>query len=251
MDNTHRFTGRVEYYDRYRMRFPQAVLEVVRERCGLLPEDIVADIGAGTGMLAELFLQAGNAVIAVEPNAEMRAACERLIDCFSQLTVVDAAAEATGLTSSSVSLVSVGRAFHWFNQDRAIAEFTRILKPGGWVVLVSNRRAAEGSEQMRAYEQVLRDYGNDYDGTHEKSRRTATLDRFEGEHFRVILPGTQELTLEELVGQTQSYSVTPAPGDATFEAMQLGLVGFFSQWSKRGVIEMDTACEVAGWRPHP
>ncbi len=246
--NAERFTGRVEVYERFRMRYPQCVQQLIYERCGLTADQVVADIGAGTGMLAELFLEAGNPVIAVEPNADMRAACERLLPRFAKLKVVNAAAETTGLPAASVALVTVGRAFHWFDQPRAIAEFMRILEPGGWVVLVSNRRAAEGSEQMREYEQTLRDYGNDYDGAHERSRRTATLDALEGEHFRVVLPGEQRLTFEELAGQTESYSVAPKAGDANYEAMQDALRTFFKKWSVDGLITMDTACEVAGWR---
>ena len=70
------------------------------ERCGLTREHLVADIGAGTGMLAELFLEHGNAVVAVEPNDGMRAACERLTSAWPGLTVRKATAEETGLEGS-------------------------------------------------------------------------------------------------------------------------------------------------------
>ena len=249
MEAAERFTGRVEVYERYRMRFPAAVLDVLRERCGLSPAKLVADVGAGTGMLSELFLAAGNCVIAVEPNAEMRAACERLCATYAGLRVVDAAAEATGLDDASVDLVSVGRAFHWFDQARATAEFRRILKPGGWVVLVSNRRAQDGSDMLREYEDLLRTYGNDYAALHRESRSSEGLRRFGGEDFRVRIAGEQKLTLEEFRGQTQSYSVVPKPGDAGFGAMQTALKEFFARWSAEGLLTLDTECEVVGWRP--
>src|SRR5580692_9769748 len=110
--HTERFTGRVADYERYRLRYPVEVLGTLRERCGLVREHLVADIGAGTGMLAELFLENGNAVIAVEPNDDMRAACERLAGLWPGLTVKKAAAEATGLKDASVDFIAVGRAFH-------------------------------------------------------------------------------------------------------------------------------------------
>src|SRR5580704_14311735 len=117
--HTERFTGRVADYERYRLRYPVEVLGTLRERCGLKREHLVADIGAGTGMLAELFLEHGNAVIAVEPNDDMRGACEKLASAWPGLTVMNGTAEATGLGESSVDLVAVGRAVHWFDQEQA------------------------------------------------------------------------------------------------------------------------------------
>jgi ubiquinone/menaquinone biosynthesis C-methylase UbiE len=125
--NTERFTGRVADYERYRMRYPSdAIYPILWEWCGLSPEYRIADIGAGTGMLAEVFLQNGNEVIAVEPNAEMRAACAKLSEQWPRLSVINATAEETGLEDASVDLVSVGRAFHWFDRSRALAEFRRV-----------------------------------------------------------------------------------------------------------------------------
>ena len=143
MDNTNRFTGRAEDYDRYRQRYPtEEILTRLREWCGLTPQWLVADIGAGTGMVAEVFLANGNRVLAVEPNADMRDQMRVNLRCSlgqpaPQLEIIDATAEATTLPEASVDLVAVGRAFHWFDRDRALAEFRRILKPEGWVTLVA------------------------------------------------------------------------------------------------------------------
>jgi ubiquinone/menaquinone biosynthesis C-methylase UbiE len=111
-DNTNRFTGRAEDYDRYRQRYPTGeVLSRLREWCGLTPEWIVADIGAGTGMLAEVFLENGNRVLAVEPNQDMRdqmraSVEQQLGKPTQQLEIVDAMAEDTKLPAASVDLVA-------------------------------------------------------------------------------------------------------------------------------------------------
>jgi ubiquinone/menaquinone biosynthesis C-methylase UbiE len=114
--HTERFTGRVEDYERYRLCYPVTVIETLVARCGLQREHLVADVGAGTGMLAELFLEYGNAVVAVEPNDDMRSACERLASLWPGLTVRKATAEITGLKDASVDFVVVGRAFHCFGE---------------------------------------------------------------------------------------------------------------------------------------
>ncbi|MBW8748400.1 MAG: class I SAM-dependent methyltransferase [Acidobacteria bacterium] len=138
MCHTERFTGRASAYQQYRLGYPAAeVTHTLREWTGLRSADTVADIGAGTGMLTELFLNNGNPTIAIEPNAEMQAACAAQYGGHSNLTLVDATAEATTLSDHSVDLIAAGRAFHWFDHARALPEFQRILKSGGWVALVS------------------------------------------------------------------------------------------------------------------
>jgi ubiquinone/menaquinone biosynthesis C-methylase UbiE len=250
--NAQRFTGRVADYERYRLRYPHEVLDVLRERCGLRSEDVVADIGAGTGMLAELFLSNGNPAIAIEPNAEMRAACQRLLGHHARLTLVDAAAEATGLEDASVDLVAVGRAFHWFDRDRALAEFKRILKPGGWVVVVSSRRDREASDQGKDFERLLIEHGTDYHAVRGGYRSFETLRPYgDAGHFQAEFRGEESQTLEEFLGQTQSLSVTPLPGHAKYDGMQQALREFFAKWSVDGVRRMETVCTVVGWRTPP
>jgi SAM-dependent methyltransferase len=231
------------------MRYPREVLAVLREHCGLRAEQVVADVGAGTGMLAELFLDAGNRVVAIEPNAEMRMACARLGERYAGLRVVDAAAEETGLGDASIDLVSVGRAFHWFDREKALAEFARILRPGGWVVLVANRRARDGSAAAVEYEQILMEHGTDYAEVRGGYRSFVGLRPYgDAGSFEVQLPGEQRLSLEEFLGQTQSLSIAPMPGDAKYEGMQKSLRDYFAKWSEDEALLLQTVCEVVGWR---
>ncbi|WP_035352211.1 class I SAM-dependent methyltransferase [Edaphobacter aggregans] len=252
-DHTERFSGRVADYERYRSRYPAQVIDVLVERCGLTLEHLVADIGAGTGMLAELFLQHGNAVVAVEPNDEMRAACERLAAAWPGLTVKEGTAEQTGLENASVDFITVGRAFHWFDLERTRPEFQRILKPGGWVVLVNNSRVRDDSPISQDYEAVLREHGIDYAANRERYEIAPKVDAFfvSGELFRREISGEQRLTLEELVGLTQSYSVTPSPDHPKYEGMQKALQEFFAQRQKDEVVTIRTLCRIACGRFAP
>jgi SAM-dependent methyltransferase len=245
MKHTDRFTGRVELYERYRLRYPPKVIEILTDHCGLQREHLVADIGAGTGMLAELFLENGNAVVAIEPNDDMRAACEQLATAWPGLTVKKATAENTVLTDASVDFVSVGRAWHWFDQERAVREFRRILRPGGWVVLASNRRSQDGSAKAEAYEKILMKFG-DYRETHQQIRRMAEVAPLfaEGVVVRREMCGEQLLTLEQFMGQTQSFSATPRPGDEGHAEMQVALEDFFARFERDGLLRTATICSV-------
>ncbi len=246
MEHAERFTGRAADYEKYRSRYPAAVIEILSTRCGLRREDLVADIGAGTGMLSELFLENGNAVVAIEPNDEMRAVCEQLASAWPGLTVEKATAEATGLEDASVDFVAVGRAWHWFDRERAVAEFRRVLKPHGWVALVSNRRYNDGSEEYAAYEAILTEFSSGRGETERETRRAKEIAPLfgEGAVVREELRGEQMLTLEEFLGQTRSFSVAPLPIDAKYEGMQAALRDFFARFQQDGALRMGTLCSV-------
>ena len=78
-----RFSRRVEYYLQSRPHYPQAILDVLKRECHLTPQALIADIGSGTGMLSALFLANGNRVLGIEPDPEMRAAAEYVLDTDS------------------------------------------------------------------------------------------------------------------------------------------------------------------------
>jgi tRNA A58 N-methylase Trm61 len=48
--------------------FATQILEHLHAWCGLVPAWTIADTGAGTGMLSEIFLENGNRVFTLEPN---------------------------------------------------------------------------------------------------------------------------------------------------------------------------------------
>src|ERR1035441_10658815 len=137
-DPTERFSSRVEDYTRYRPSYPAEAIAFLERQCGLTSQSRVADIGSGTGLLSELFLRFGCEVDGVEPNAEMRAAGERLLAAWPRFHSVNGRAEATTLPDRGARLVSAGQAFHWFSPYAARTEVLPVLKKIGWVALVWN-----------------------------------------------------------------------------------------------------------------
>lgn len=91
-DTFSQYSRTVEYYSRYRPRYPQALLGWLRAECALSSAQVIADIGSGTGQMTELLLRHGNAVYAIEPNADMRQAAERALRAYPRLTSLGAAA---------------------------------------------------------------------------------------------------------------------------------------------------------------
>ncbi len=247
--HTQRFTGKAEAYEQFRQRYPAVeVLAHLREWCGLQPQWTVADVGAGTGMLAEVFLENGNRVLAIEPNEEMRVACERLKDRWPRLEVIGGTAEATGLADASVEMVSAGRAFHWFDTIPALAEFRRVLKPGGWVALVSAGRAHLQTEAALAFERLLVERGTDQTYARSTYRIHDKLEDLFVDLHQAEIPGEQRFDWEALQGFTQSLSVVPQRDAPGFPAFEAGLRRHFDQFAQDGVLTMQTTCWISAGR---
>src|ERR1039458_5398453 len=95
IDPAERFSDRVEDYARYRPGYPRELIETLRTDCGLHEGAAIADMGCGTGNLAVIFLENGNTVFGVEPNAAMRAACRKTMQRFHRFHQIGGRAEAT------------------------------------------------------------------------------------------------------------------------------------------------------------
>ena len=187
-----------------------------------------------------MFLDHGNRVYGIEPNREMRAAAEAALGHYGNFTSVDARAEATTLPASSVDFVTAGQAFHWFGPDAAKAEFSRILRPHGWVALVWNERRTEGAF-MADYEQLLQNLGTDYaEVTHRNVDDDRLGDFFAPERYRVArFDNRQVFDFESVVGRLLSSSFAPQPGDPRHERMLKRLREIFDRHETGGKVSFD------------
>jgi SAM-dependent methyltransferase len=74
------------------------------------------------------------------------------------IATVQRGAEDTGLGSRSTDLVTAAASFHWFDQQRALDEIARILKPGGGLAIFWNARDDERSRFLADYTELERRY---------------------------------------------------------------------------------------------
>jgi ubiquinone/menaquinone biosynthesis C-methylase UbiE len=142
------FARTADLYERVRPGYAPAAVIYLAERLGLGPGRTVLDLGAGTGKLSRLLAESGAHVVAVEPLAEMRAL---LPDGIEGL---DGSAEEIPLPGAAVDAVTAAQAFHWFDEELALAEIRRVLRPGGLVGIVSNRRH-DAHPATRAFGEIL------------------------------------------------------------------------------------------------
>jgi SAM-dependent methyltransferase len=257
VDPTARFSGRADDYVKTRPSYPEGVLAILRETCGLAAEYAVADLGSGTGIFTALLLESGATVHAVEPNLDMRAAAEAALGKEPGFRSVAGRAEATTLPDASVDLVTAAQAFHWFDVEGTRAEMRRILRPPptgrASVALVWNDRDLGSTPFLRAYEALL---GARCPKYRELQGKADSVDKFEallgkGGWSRRAVPNEQRLDREGLVSRLLSSSYAPRPGDPGHDETFAELRALFDRHAEGGEVVMLYETVVITGDPRP
>jgi SAM-dependent methyltransferase len=124
-------------YEAARPSYPPDAVAWLIEHLRVGPGRTVVDLAAGTGKLTRLLVPAGAHLIAAEPVAGMRATLRSVLPT---VPIVATTAEQLAFRDASLDAVTVAQAFHWFDEDRAIAALARAVRVGGRVGLVWNAR---------------------------------------------------------------------------------------------------------------
>lgn len=144
-------TGTNELYDRARPSYQPIVLSHIRKVVrGSAPVNIV-EIGSGTGIFTRALFahpewrESIGELRAVEPSEGMRSVFSKTV-LDPRATAVEGTFDHTNVEDGWADLVVIAQAYHWCpDYDKASAEFARILKPKGVVVLVWNLEDREGA----------------------------------------------------------------------------------------------------------
>ncbi len=236
-----RFSNRVGDYVRYRPGYPPEVIAFLALNCGLDAGHIIADLGSGTGLFSKLLLQNGNHVYGIEPNAEMQAAGEDFLRAYPGFASITGSAEATTLADQSVDFVTAAQAFHWFDPASTRQEFSRILKPGGWVVIVNNERQSDTTPFLRDYEALLRRFGTDYASVSDSYPQPQDMLSFFGADafLSQVVPNVQDFDFAGLRGRLHSSSYAPTPDQPGFPQMMNELEHIFTAYQRDGFVRFE------------
>jgi SAM-dependent methyltransferase len=230
------FARSVEAYERARPEYPPEAIAWLAEELDLRPGRTVVDLAAGSGKLTRPLAALGCEVIAIEPVAEMRAAIG------PAARALDGTAEAMALPDDSADAVTVGQAFHWFDGPKALAEIERVLRPGGALALVWNRRPSERSALHAEISEMIAPYRGDAPAHASGAWREAFAGRELTErHFDF----TQRLDADGLADRVGSTSFVAALDDAE----RGPLLARVRALAPDGPVDVPYECEVHVWRP--
>jgi SAM-dependent methyltransferase len=196
------FGAVADHYDRVRPSYPEAAVGWI---LGAAPARVL-DLGAGTGLLTRVLIELGHEVIAVEPDARMRAVCAaRTPDA----TVVEGSAEAIPVSDGSVDGVVAGQSYHWFAGADGHAEIARVLRPGGFFGPLWNLRdeTVEWVDRLSAL--VSREDGSSHQGSLAADAFGAAFGPVEGAVFAHMRGHTTESLVE--LALSRSYVLTASP----------------------------------------
>ncbi|GAB2871651.1 class I SAM-dependent methyltransferase [Lentzea nigeriaca] len=122
------FGAQAEAYAEHRPDYPVAAIRWALEPLGTSERLEVLDLAAGTGKLTGVLVAEGHRVTAVEPNEQM---LSELVRRVHGVRALPGHAEHIPVPDQTVDAVFVGTAFHWFDQEKALPEIARVLRPGG------------------------------------------------------------------------------------------------------------------------
>ena len=240
MDPTGRFSDRAADYVKYRPDYPIAAIDHMLQGLGEPSRFVASDVGAGTGISARMAAERGPRVIAIEPNAAMRAAAEP----HPRVEWREGTAEATGLDDGTIDLVLCAQTFHWFRQGEAVEEFARALRPGGRLALMWNSRSRQDPLTLGYIEAI-----HAVNGEHPAETRTfdpdvvSAIGRFSPPRL-ARFDHAQTLDRPGLVGRAASASYVPKEGPAFEELVRLLNALFDRYRDERGRVTMRYVTEV-------
>lgn len=244
-DNTNRFSDRVDNYIKYRPGYPAEVLLYLQQSIGLDASWTIADVGSGTGISTEMFLDNSNKVYAIEPNKEMREAADRLLAHHPGYMSVDGTAEHTTLPMECVDLITAAQAFHWFDRAAFKKECVRIGRDGAYCLLIWNERKVE-SDFEKAYEDLLMKYGTDYTKVDHRNIHEEDMAKFfaPNEMTNKVFHNEQMFDFDGVKGRLLSSSYAPNTTHPNYGPMIAYLQDIFQKHQADGKVGFSYDCNL-------
>lgn len=236
---------KAEQYAKYRLPYSTAASKFIIDAANV-SQGIVADIGAGTGLLTKHFVGNVKKIFAIEPDFEMRHLAQDLIGKRQDLEYIDGIAENTKLLDHSIDLIVAANAYHRFQPESTIKEFKRILKPNGMLAIFSYQ---DDDHFLRDTMRVCN--VDQYNKRLAATRHQEPVQYFYGDSTPSRYLFKQEIneTWDEYWGAVISGMEAPDEIDAWFVSFQKAHKQRFNDMASNGVITVPYSTEV--WLGQP
>ncbi|KDN21440.1 class I SAM-dependent methyltransferase [Amycolatopsis rifamycinica] len=216
---TSAFGGEVsEYYQRFRRGYPPEVADELTRTFTLTRDDVVFDLGCGTGQLTRALAPRVGAVLGMDPEPAMLAQARQATAEPNVGWLLGADSDVGALTAAlgpgRLAAVTVAQALHWMDHERLFAAVRPLLRPGGGVAVVTNGEPLW--LQDTAWSTALREVASAYLGT--PLHRTCGTDDASQERYAKALAAAGYAVDSTVVEYSAPLSVEEIAG-GLFSAM--------------------------------
>jgi ubiquinone/menaquinone biosynthesis C-methylase UbiE len=244
MNQKNVFSSKAEKYSRYRWDYSPQAIQTIFDRANLTSESIVADLGAGTGILTRHFIDKVGRLYAIEPNPEMRHVAKEAFRSYPSCIVKEGCAEETTLADGEVDVITVAQAIHWFSPEPANTEIHRILRKGGWLAILRNYGTNELLNKEIARLSVP-EYGVTPIPRSLQTKNTPISYYYGHNHFeRKTFPFQFQQSWEEFIGSITSASYMPDENHPLYAKLENAAKNIFTKLSITGQLEVQGDTEL-------
>lgn len=150
------FRGAGRDYDRFRLPYPQPLIDDLAWRSGATGEGWLLDLGCGTGQISFALRGQFAQTWAVDQEPDMISVVREKAGAADDMRIEVSAAEDASAPEESFDLVAIGNAFHRMRREAVAARVVRWLRPGGFLALVWGGSPWAGEEPwQRALEATM------------------------------------------------------------------------------------------------
>ena len=244
MDTKELFSRKADNYAKYRWDYSLDAVRAIFDITHIGLQSSVADIGAGTGILTKHFIGKVKTIYAIEPNPEMRKLAEKNFFGKKDCIVVPGSAEATTLPDQWINLITVAQAIKWFDPIRSRHEFMRIMKPGGWLAILSNY--GTDLELEAEIERIsTSDYGVDLSIISSLPERQPPQFYYGNDDFRKLkFSFSVKNNWESYIGALLSSSFIPDEDHPLYPKFELAVREVFDHHCHDGILEVHGETEL-------
>ena len=244
MDNKKIYSSKAEKYAKYRWDYSSHAIQAIFDITHISDDSYVADIGAGTGILTKHFKGKVKCIFAIEPNPEMLEVAKKSLGHSSSFITIVRSAEDTALPDSSVDLITVAQAIHWFAPEPTRNEFLRILKPGGWLAILRNYGTDD--RLNKSLSSISTEENGVIFPPIKNTPENIGMDFYYGyENFqRIFFPFSFQQNWEEFIGSLTSASYMPDEESSLYKNLECSARNVFDKYSVDGRLTVEGETEL-------
>ncbi|MCM2990057.1 class I SAM-dependent methyltransferase [Bacillus safensis] len=126
-----------EDYNKYRVQYPDELLDRLEVYGVVEKGQSLLDIGTGTGFLAQKFSERELQVTGVDISKELIIEAKKIAEEKGlNIKYVNSTAESLPFKENQFDTVTAAQCWHWFDKEKVLQEINRVLKIDGKLVII-------------------------------------------------------------------------------------------------------------------